>query len=83
MLIEQHVKGIVKFGGGSLFIWGYITAQGTGYTTCINGRIDTELYMKILDDEFLQTLKFFKLDKKKIIFQQDRDSKYISKTARK
>jgi transposase len=81
MLTAQHVKGTVKFGGGSLFIWGCITAQGTGYATRIDGGMDAELYTKILDDELLQTLKLFKLDKKKIIFQQDGDSKHTSKAA--
>ena len=30
-VIDQHVKDTVKFGGGSLMMWGCITAQGIGY----------------------------------------------------
>ena len=30
-LTDQHVKGTVKFGGGSLMMWGCMTAQGIGY----------------------------------------------------
>ena len=78
----QHVKGTVKFGGGSLLIWGCMTAQGTGYATCINGHMDAELYTKILDDEYLQMLDHFGLDKKEIIFQQDNDPKYTFNAAR-
>ena len=31
VMTEQHVKGTVKFGGGSLMMWGCMTAQGVGY----------------------------------------------------
>ena len=46
VMTEQHVKGTVKFGGGSLMMWGCMTAQGVGYAyACrIDGRMDSELY---------------------------------------
>jgi len=48
MLTEQHVKGTVKFGGGSLMIWGCMTAQGVGYACHIDGNMNAELYTNIL-----------------------------------
>jgi DDE superfamily endonuclease len=79
---EHHVKGTVKFGGGSLMMWGCMTAQGVGYACRINGRMDAQLYTNILDDEFLKTLEWHELEIDKIIFQQDNDPKHTSRLAR-
>jgi RNAse (barnase) inhibitor barstar len=81
-ITEQHVKGTVKFGGGSLMMWGCMTAQGVGYACRINGGMDAQLYTRILDDEFLKTLEYHGLEMDKIIFQQDNDSKHTSHIAR-
>ena len=81
-LKEHHVRGTVKFGGGSLMMWGCMTAQGVGYACRINGGLDGKLYTHILEDEFLATLDYYKLEKDKIIFQQDNDPKHTSRIAR-
>ena len=83
ILTEQHVKGTVKFGGGSLMMWGCMTAQEVGYACCIDGHMDSELYTNILGDEFLQSLEYYGMDVNKIIFQQDNDPKHTSHTAQK
>lgn len=82
-LTAQHVQGTVKFGGGSLMIWGCMTAQGVGYACKIDGHMDAELYTHILGDEFLRTLEYYELDASTIIFQQDNDPKHTSRAARK
>src|SRR6185369_7077866 len=71
MLTEQHVKGTVKFGGGNIMIWGCMTAQGVGYACRINGNMNAELYTRILEDEFLQSLEYYGTEVDKVIFQQD------------
>ena len=81
-LTAQHVKGTVKFGGGSILLWGCMMARGTGYATHINGHMDAELYTRILDDELLQSLEHFRLDKNEIIYQQDNDPKHTSNAAK-
>ena len=73
----------MKFGGDSLMFWGCITAQGIGYACCIDGHMDAELYISILDDYLLPTIKYYKMKKNKLIFQQDNDSKYTAKTTQK
>jgi transposase len=83
VLTEQHVKGTVKFGGGSLMLWGCMTAQGVGYAARIDGRMDAQLYAEILGDDFIKTLKDYELDMDEIIFQQDNDPKHTSRIARK
>jgi hypothetical protein len=80
-LTEQHVSGTIKFGGGSLMMWGCMTAHGIGYACKIDGRMDAELYTHILDDEFLKTLDFYSMDRTKVIFQQDNDPKHTSRLA--
>lgn len=81
-LKDQHVQGTVKFGGGSLMMWGCMTARGIGYSCRIDGRMDAALYCRILDDEFLQTLEYYGYKRDSIIFQQDNDPKHTSSKAR-
>ena len=83
VMTEQHIKGTVKFGGGSLMMWGCMTALEVGYACRIDGRMDAELYTNILGDEFLQSLEYYGMDVNKIIFQQDNDPKHTSHTAQK
>ena len=55
-LSDRVVQGTVKFGGGSVIMWGCMTWQGVGYATKIDGRMDGDLYLQILKDELLETL---------------------------
>jgi len=41
----------VKFGGGSLMMWGCMSWEGVGYATRIEGGMDADLYVGILEDE--------------------------------
>ena len=81
-LSEHNVVGTLKFGGGSLMMWGCMTAQGVGYACRIDGGLDAGLYTQILEDEFLNTLAYYGLDAQNIIFQHDNDSKHTSTAAR-
>ena len=70
MGLEAHLQSnIFKFGGGSLMMWGCMTAQGFG------------VYTSILDDYLLPTIKYYKLNRDRVIFQQDNDSKHTSRAA--
>lgn len=80
---EQQVKGTLKFGGGSLMVWGCMTPQGVGYMCKIDGRMDAELYTRILQDDLLATVEFYGLDREELIFQQDNDPKHTSCKASK
>jgi transposase len=82
-LDDRCVQGTVKFGGGSLMIWGCMTSQGVGYCCQIEGKMNAALYCDILGNEFLDSLSFFQLSKRDIIFQQDNDPKHTSLVARK
>ena len=80
-LSDRLVEGTVKFGGGSLMLWGCMMWEGPGYATRIDGRMDADLYVSILDDELQQSLSFYKKKTEDIIFQQDNDPKHKSKKA--
>jgi transposase len=82
-LQAPQVKGTLKFGGGSLMLWGCMTAQGVGYACRIEGRMDAHLYTRILDDEFQKTIEYYGLDRSRLIFQQDNDPKHTSRLASK
>lgn len=80
-LSGHDVKGTVKFGGGSLMMWGCMTAQGVGYACHIDGHMDADTYTHILNTELLQTVDYYGLDVDSFIFQQDNDPKHTSKQA--
>ena len=82
-LSDRIVEGTVKFGGGSLMMWGCMMWEGVGYGCKINGRMDAELYTKILEDELQQSLEYYGKEVTDIIFQQANDSKHKSKKATK
>ena len=81
-LSDRLVEGTVKFGGGNLMMWGCMTWDGIGFATRIEGKMDAELYVQILDDEFQNTLDYYGLEKEDVIFQQDNDPKHTSKKAK-
>ena len=81
-LSERLVDGTLKFGGGSAMVWGCMTWQGIGYTCQIEGKMDAELYCKILEDELQDTLEYYGKDVEDIIFQQDNDPKHTSGKAK-
>ena len=67
-LSDRLVDGILKFGGGFLMIWGYMTWEDVGFATKIDGRMDGDLYLQILKDELQQTLEYYDLNPPHTIF---------------
>jgi len=74
-----HVQPTVKHGGGSIMVWGCLTAQGVGNLCRIDGGLDAELYCRILDEDLKGTLDWYHLDSKEMIFQHDNDPKHTAK----
>jgi len=77
-LSDRLVNETVKFGGGSLMMWGCMLWEGVGYGCKIDGKMDGELYTKILHDELQESLAYYGKDSSDIIFQQDNDPKHKS-----
>ena len=81
-LSDRLVEGKLKFGGGSLMMWGCFCWHGVGYACIIDGRMDKELYCMILEDDLQKSIEYYGLDRDNIIFQQDNDSKHTSGLAK-
>ena len=58
-LSSRLVQGTVKFGGGSLMMWGCMTWNGVGLGCKIDGKMGADLYVQILEDELQQTLEHY------------------------
>ena len=59
-------------------IWDCTTVKGISLMCKIDDNMNAECYMHILDNEFIPTLDYYKLDHDNIIFQQDNDPKHTS-----
>ncbi|KIK76561.1 hypothetical protein PAXRUDRAFT_169529 [Paxillus rubicundulus Ve08.2h10] len=62
-LTSREFKGTVKFGGGSLMV---------------EGRMDAEQYVAILEGGLLQSMEDSGIPADEVIFQQDNDLKHTS-----
>ena len=80
-LSAREVKCTVKFGGGSLMVWGCIGWNGVGVLSEVEGRMDAEQYVAILEQGLLQSMENSGIPEGAIIFQQDNDPKHISRRA--
>ena len=67
-LVDREVQETLKFGGGSLMMWGCMLWDGPGQACKIDGRMDKELYVQILEDELLGTLEEYDLEVDNVIF---------------
>jgi len=83
LLSDRLVEGTVKFGGGSLMVWGCMLWDGPGYAVRIDGRMDKELYCKILEEDLCSSLEWYGKTTQDVIFQHDNDPKHTSGDARK
>ena len=81
-LSDRTVNTTLKFGGGSIMIWGCMTWEGVGYLCKIDGKMDQHLYCQILEDDLQATLEHYGWEPEDVIFQQDNDPKHTSKMAR-
>ena len=75
-----QISPTMKHGGGSLMMWGCITYKGPGFACKIEGNMDQHLYKQILEDELLQTMEYYDLEKSAVIFMQDNDPKHKAKS---
>ena len=79
---DRLVKGTLKFGGGSLMMWGCMSWDGVGYACKIDGKMDANLYVSILDDELTNSLEYWGKNGEEVVFQQDNDPKHTSRKAK-
>ncbi len=67
---DKSVLPTVKHGGGSVMVWGCMSAAGTGELQFIEGTMNASMYCDILKKSMIPSLHF----------QHDNDPKHTSKT---
>ncbi|EUC61983.1 transposable element Tcb2 transposase, partial [Rhizoctonia solani AG-3 Rhs1AP] len=77
-LDPRYTRKTVKHGGGSIMVWGCITADGVGRLHRIDGRLTAVRYTQILENELLGTMREHSLFPRRTIFQHDNDPKHTA-----
>ena len=72
----------VNFGGGSIMNWGYFSAKRVGKISVIDGKMNTQKYTQILQENLMSSIESFELPFD-YIFQQDNDPKNTAKSTKK
>uniref|UniRef100_A0A8C6Q7I4 Transposase n=1 Tax=Nothobranchius furzeri TaxID=105023 RepID=A0A8C6Q7I4_NOTFU len=75
----KNIKPTVKYGGGSVMVWGCFAASGTGRLAVINGTMNSTVYQNILKENVRPSFRQLKL-KQSWVLQQDNDPKHTSKS---
>jgi transposase len=81
-LSDRLVSGTLKYGGGSVMVWGCMMWDGPGYACKIDGRMDGDLFVSILDEDLQASLEYYNKNAEDVIFQQDNDPKHTCKKAK-
>lgn len=82
-LSDRRVQSTLKFGGGSVMIWGCMGWNGVGRAVKIDGIMDGDLYVAILEDDLKGSMEDLEVEAADIIFQQDNDPKHTCRKAKK
>ena len=72
----------VKFGGGSIMVWGCFSGNGTGCLQIIKGRMNGAMYRDILSENLIRSVEMLQLGQN-FVFQQDNDPKHTAKATSK
>ena len=69
---------IVKFGGGSIMIWGYFSSKSTGELQIIHGRMNSCMYREILEKNLQKSATSLGHGRNSVL-QRDNDPKHTAK----
>src|SRR4029434_5362295 len=73
---EKHLIPTVKYGGGSLMLWGCFSSKGPGHLVRIHGIMDSIKYQQMLNENQTASARKLKMGRG-WTFQQDNDPKHI------
>ena len=68
-LLPKCPKASVKFGGGSVMVWGMISGDGVGPLVRLQGKVNAGVYKQLVKDHVLPVLR--NSTKQPSIFMQD------------
>ncbi len=74
---DKRVLPKVKHGGGSVMVWGCMSAAGTGELQFIERTMNANMYCDILKQSMIPSLQRLG---RRAVFQHDNDPKHTSKT---
>lgn len=74
---KECLQPTVKHGGGSVMVWGCMSANGVGNLVFIEGKMLKEDYRAILKENLMASARKLGL-KRELIFQQDNDPKHTA-----
>ncbi len=77
---EKCMVPTVKHGGGSVLMWGCMSAAGVGELHFIDGIMNSQMYCSILKEKMLPSLCALG---RRALFQHDNDPKHASKATGK
>lgn len=80
-ITRRTTSPTVKHGGGSVMIWGCMTAQGVGRMCIVEGIMDARKYTQILDQNLMPSVRDHRMQRD-FLFQQDNDPKHTSAKAK-
>lgn len=75
----SNITLTIKYGGGSVMVWGCFNASGPGRLAVINGTMNSAVYQKLLRENVWPSVHDLKL-KCTWVLQQDNDPKHTSKS---
>ncbi|KAK3544300.1 hypothetical protein QTP86_009137 [Hemibagrus guttatus] len=76
---KKNIIATVKYGAGSVMVWGCFAASGPGRLVVMNGTMNSAVYQKILKENVRPSVCDLKL-KRTWVLQQDNDPKHTSKS---
>lgn len=81
-ITTRSVQGTVKFGGGSVTVWSCMSWHGPGYIAMIDETLDSQLYIKILQEDLQMSIEEWGMAKEELVLQHDNDPKHTAKVTR-
>lgn len=80
--LPHQVQPKQQGGGKKMMVWGCIAYSGVGDLCWIEGTMDTDTYVDVLNRRVRQSRKYLGMDKETFIFQQDNASAHTALRAR-
>jgi transposase len=80
-LSDRVTTPTVKHGGGRIMVWGCMGWDGVGVLTEVEGNMDAQQYVEILEGGVDESVENLGMDRDTFYFQQDNDPKHTSKKA--
>jgi len=74
---KECLEPTVKHGGGNVMVWGCMSAKGVGTLHFIDGIMNADMYIDILRDQMLPSVR--QLKQRRYVFQHDNDPKHTAK----